>query len=145
MDCPKCRVPMMVVEFEGVELDYCVRCDGTWFDRDELELLLGGLGPEALHLLPSEVGALPEAATPEARRPCPVCRKKMRKVLVGTKGDVLIDACARGDGLWFDSAEVAQLTEEIAESVPAVPGRAIHFMGRVFQAGTAPDRKEETP
>ena len=34
MDCPKCRAPMIVFEHEGIELDYCVECSGTWFDGD---------------------------------------------------------------------------------------------------------------
>jgi len=144
MDCPKCKVPMIVVEHDAVELDHCTQCLGTWFDRDELVLLLEGMGPGARHALPEEIGSMPEARTSEARRRCPICRKKMRKVRLGGEGGVLIDACPRGDGLWFDDAEVAQLAEQIAKRVPEAPGKAVHFMGRVFRGGRRPEQGEET-
>ncbi len=134
MDCPKCKVPMIVVEYEGVELDHCVECNGTWFDRDELELLFEDFGPEALGLLPRDMESLPEASTDEAKRRCPLCRKKMRKVRIEVGKGVLIDVCPRGQGLWFDEAEVAELAGGLAKAAPGVPGKAVEFMGRVFGA-----------
>ena len=145
MNCPKCkRTPMMVVEHEGVELDHCAECGGTWFDRDELGLLMEGMGPGARAALPEELASLPGAETKEALRRCPICRKKMRKIRLGGEGGVLIDACPRGDGLWFDEAEVWELAEQIADNLPEAPGRAVKFMGRVLGAPKEPDRKEGT-
>jgi Zn-finger nucleic acid-binding protein len=145
MDCPKCKgTPMMVVEHDGVELDHCAACGGTWFDRDELGLLLEGMGPEARAALPDELASLPEAETGETRRRCPTCRRKMRKIRLGGKGGVLIDACPRDDGLWFDEAEVWELAEQIAENLPEAQGRAVKFMGRVLGAPKGPDREEGT-
>ena len=40
MKCPVCRIDMIVVEHKKIELDYCVKCSGVWFDSGELELLL---------------------------------------------------------------------------------------------------------
>jgi len=144
MDCPKCKAPMMIVEYEGVELDYCAACEGVWFDRDELEQLFEGLGPEAGQMLPRDMAQLPEAQTQEKKRRCPVCRKRMRKALIGPRGDVLIDTCPSGDGLWFDSNEVAELAEEVTQALPAAAGRAISFMGRVFRGpqGHTSDSRE---
>jgi Zn-finger nucleic acid-binding protein len=124
---------MIVMEYEGVELDHCVECGGTWFDKDELELLFEGLGEDVRKLLPTEAEKLPEAPTHEKRRRCPLCRKKMQKVLIGPKSDILIDVCPRGEGLWFDDTEVAALADEVLGSIPGVPGQAIDFMGRVFR------------
>ncbi len=41
--CPKCRGPMIIVEYEGAEID----CGGTWLDADELTWLakLSGARP----------------------------------------------------------------------------------------------------
>ena len=47
MDCPSCSEPLIVVEREGIELDYCPKCKGLWFDADELELLNEALGLDA--------------------------------------------------------------------------------------------------
>ncbi|MES0279143.1 MAG: zf-TFIIB domain-containing protein, partial [Dehalococcoidales bacterium] len=32
MICPICKVEMAVVEQDKIELDYCARCRGVWFD-----------------------------------------------------------------------------------------------------------------
>ena len=37
---------------------------------------------------------------------CPICSKKMDKVLVGGNKEVLIDRCPNTDGLWFDKGEL---------------------------------------
>ena len=43
----------------------------------------------------------------EAKRKCPICDKKMQKVIVGdSESALLIDKCPRGDGLWFDKGEL---------------------------------------
>ena len=39
MKCPIDKSDMIVVEHEKIELDYCLRCSGVWFDSGELELL----------------------------------------------------------------------------------------------------------
>src|SRR5687767_10464212 len=36
MPCPVCRVPLVMSERHGVEIDYCPQCRGVWLDRGEL-------------------------------------------------------------------------------------------------------------
>ena len=48
MKCPKCGADMTEVELEGIMVDKCVGCEGLFFDRGELELMLvnkKALGP----------------------------------------------------------------------------------------------------
>lgn len=40
MHCPKCGNEMIVIEYEGIELDKCSDCGGIYFDNGELEELL---------------------------------------------------------------------------------------------------------
>jgi Zn-finger nucleic acid-binding protein len=134
---------MIVVEYEGVELDHCVQCGGTWFDRDELELLFKGMGEDVRKLLPAQAEKLPEAATREKKRRCPICSKKMNKILIGPRKDILIDVCPRGEGLWFDDTEVAALADEVLGAIPGVPGQAIDFIGRVFRQKMPPAKEEQ--
>ena len=37
--CPVCREPMVALQLEGVEIDHCLACRGTWLDAGELEQL----------------------------------------------------------------------------------------------------------
>ena len=137
MKCPACKSPMIVVEHEQIELDYCVNCSGVWFDAGELELLLETMQLEGTILSLDSVLTTPEAASSEKKRKCPICGRKMKKATVGHGPEVLIDACDRGDGLWFDKGEVGQLITQLPDMNPEgadSQGRVINFLGEVFQA-----------
>lgn len=40
MPCPVCKVPLVMSERQGVEIDYCPQCRGVWLDRGELDNIL---------------------------------------------------------------------------------------------------------
>jgi len=94
---------MITLELADVEIDHCVWCGGIWLDNGELELFLDG--PEqAERLLRS---FRPDDATTEQPRTCPICDKRMFKILVGQEDPpVRIDRCRRNHGLWFDRGEL---------------------------------------
>jgi Zn-finger nucleic acid-binding protein len=128
---------MIVVEHEQIELDYCVDCSGVWFDAGELELLLETMQLEDTILSLDSVLTTPEAGSSEKKRKCPICGQKMKKATVGHQPEVLIDACAQGDGLWFDKGEVGQLIAQLPDKASGETdsqGRVITFLGDVFMA-----------
>ncbi len=99
---------MITLELEDVEIDYCTSCSGIWLDAGELELLLGE-PRKAAELLGSFE---PDAKCAEHARKCPICDKKMQKIVVGSSmPPLLIDKCHRGDGLWFDRGELNDIFE----------------------------------
>ena len=108
MDCPVCKKsPMITLELDEVEVDYCLECEGIWLDSGELEALFDDDG-QAKKLLDSFLVA---AGHSEKVHKCPICLKKMQKVSVGE--DLLIDSCKKnGHGLWFDSGELADVLEK---------------------------------
>ena len=103
MDCPVCKNAMIALELQEVEVDYCTGCDGIWLDAGELELLLGN-AQNAKQLLNS---FKIDSHSTEKPRKCPICLKKMQKILVGPDSATqLIDKCGKGHGLWFDKGEL---------------------------------------
>ncbi|MHC4579824.1 MAG: zf-TFIIB domain-containing protein [Planctomycetota bacterium] len=103
MDCPVCKNAMITLELEDVEIDHCLDCGGIWLDAGELELLLDE--PEKARVLLGSFRV--DSRSQEAKRKCPICDKKMQKVIVGdSQPSLLIDKCRRGDGLWFDEGEL---------------------------------------
>ncbi len=46
MPCPTCRVPLVMSERQGVEIDYCPQCRGVWLDRGELDKIIERSGRE---------------------------------------------------------------------------------------------------
>jgi hypothetical protein len=94
---------MITLELADIEIDHCVRCGGIWLDGGELELLMEDAA-KASQLLES---FCEEPAATEQPRRCPICDKKMSKIIVGRSEPILlIDKCRRGDGLWFDRGEL---------------------------------------
>lgn len=103
MDCPACKNAMITLELADVEIDHCTTCGGIWLDAGELELLMGNseTARQLLNSFQIKTGAA------ELPRICPICDKKMQKILVGdSNGKLLLDKCGRGHGLWFDKAEL---------------------------------------
>ncbi len=45
--CPVCQEAMVTFEMDGVEIDRCVACGGTWLDLGELALMLEAGGSSA--------------------------------------------------------------------------------------------------
>ena len=40
MPCPVCRVPLVMSDRQGIEIDYCPQCRGVWLDRGELDKII---------------------------------------------------------------------------------------------------------
>jgi Zn-finger nucleic acid-binding protein len=138
MICPACKSDMIVVEHSKIELDYCTNCYGVWFDSGELELLLESVGLESPAPLLSSLASSTEAKSAEKKRKCPICVKKMKKVLVGQEPEILLDICQQGDGLWFDGGELAQLVGQLAGKTgkKTTPQQKVFtFLQEVFKTG----------
>ena len=110
MDCPVCKESAMVtLELNEVEIDYCMQCEGIWLDAGELEMLLGEQ-EKAQELINS---FRVDSDNPEDLRKCPICYKKMQKIVIDSDGPkLLIDRCGKGDGLWFDKGELHDIVEK---------------------------------
>ena len=130
MDCPACKIPMLVLEYAAIELDTCPGCRGTWFDAKEMGLLMEKLGiPGREHNL--EEHLIPETAPGEAPRRCPLCRRRMDKARFGDSRP-LIDACPRGEGIWFDRGERAQALLGAADVAQDPSRRILAFVREMF-------------
>lgn len=110
MDCPVCKQSAMVtLELNEVEIDYCMQCEGIWLDAGELEILLGE--PKKAQELINSFKI--DSDNAENVRKCPICYKKMQKIVVGSaEPKLLIDRCRKGDGLWFDKGELRDIVEK---------------------------------
>jgi Zn-finger nucleic acid-binding protein len=137
MICPVCKSHMIVIEYRNIELDYCDSCKGVWFDSGELELLLKSHDLEEPKTFFDGVLNSQEAPSPEKKRNCPVCGRKMKKTAIGGQPELLIDICRDKHGLWFDGGEVTQLIRRLAEEHPPKrdsKGQVISFLEEVFGA-----------
>ncbi len=37
MNCPKCGMRLIEIDYRGIEIDKCSNCDGIWLDAGEME------------------------------------------------------------------------------------------------------------
>jgi len=95
---------MVAFELEGIEIDHCVGCGGTWLDAGELESI-----SEAAGIATGELEQALELTGRGKRTKlrCPRCPSKLREIHVGSDRPVLLDRCPSGHGLWFDRGEMA--------------------------------------
>jgi Zn-finger nucleic acid-binding protein len=101
---------MIVVEFQGVEVDHCLDCRGTWFDAGELELIVELAGCERSGL--EEALATGGRQTAGQRR-CPRCRARMHAWRTG-EPPIELDRCPDGEGIWLDAGELAAVVRAYA-------------------------------
>ena len=112
MNCPVCNEPMIVLELDEVEIDHCISCGGIWLDSGELELLLGDSRHKDRLLASFEL----DLTSKEKARKCPICLKRMQKVLSSGKDSVRIDRCKKNHGLWFDVGELESILASADDS-----------------------------
>lgn len=123
-----------MVEYKGIELDYCTECQGVWFDSGELGLLIRSLGLDSRASPLEDMLDQPEPEYREKRHRCPLCRKKMRKSALSSQPEIIIDACPRGDGLWFDGGELARMLKKLAPQPEAsIRQQIANFLHDTFQ------------
>ncbi len=90
---------------EGIELDICYSCGGTWYDRGELEQHLAKAAEQ-----PDEAGA--DSGTPPADwqrtetiyLKCPKCDRPMNRVNFGRRSGIIVDMCGP-HGVFLDAGE----------------------------------------
>lgn len=134
MDCPACAQPLVVVEREGIELDWCLSCRGLWFDEGELEILADKAGRR---LEAEDIGVRSGAGRSETARICPRCGKRMEKAVVVGLEPVLVDRCPE-HGIWLDRGELGRILGQLAEADGRDEAVVMRFLGETFGAAAAP-------
>lgn len=110
--CPKCRTAMIIVEFQGVEVDCCTQCGGSWLDAGELAWIAMAAGVPAGHIS-SALGNVQASGKTNWR--CPRCNKRLEAVNLEGPPPVELDRCPRGDGLWFDAGEIPAVVRAFSD------------------------------
>ena len=129
MKCPVDDTPLMVVERNDIELDYCPQCKGIWFDAEELDLLAETLNKD---IEIPDIRELPRSTVSEAARKSPRSGKKMDKVNIGDEQQpIVIDRDPHGFGLWFDQGELGDLIRRSAGERGS--GEIVKFIGETFK------------
>ena len=128
MKCPICKTDLLVVEREGIEVDWCLDCGGLWFDEGELELL----GEKAGRSIAPQILGGPNNLSAKGRRRCPRCPKRMESLQLelGPGDQIIIDRCLQ-HGLWLDRGELGQLMRATQPSGGSETELVLEFLGEL--------------
>lgn len=105
MHCPRCTFPIDAVLSQGVEIDRCRRCLGTFFDAGEAP---GALGEGARFDTWRELWSAHEARPSTLQCPKDATRMVAHSVPM-SDASVLVDVCPHCQGMWLDRDEGRQL------------------------------------
>ena len=122
MNCPACKNPMVILELNQVEIDYCTECKGIWLDNGELDLIFSSSDRKEISKSFSIKNDFDEL-----KRRCPNCKKKMDKVEFESTG-IIIDKCTDDHGIWFDSGEL----KSILKTAEKQNSRIIQMLKEMF-------------
>jgi len=114
MNCPVCRVKMMVEDYEGITIDVCPKCQGVWLDDRELKEIVKRRGkrpsPEQIDEVKSKSG-LTRIPQEELKRRiiCPKCGCRMKPINYSYCSGIIINKCPINDGVWLDQSEIEKV------------------------------------
>jgi hypothetical protein len=134
--CPHCGEALIVLELEGVEVDFCPSCKGTWLDAGELELLCESDGGDSDAVHEQLFAAQRER---KSNRRCPRCNWNMDGIQLG---GVELERCRNHHGIWFDRGEMERVIASFSNHEKEM-GRIARFFADVYQNELKPEAKGE--
>jgi Zn-finger nucleic acid-binding protein len=117
MYCPKCHdVELKAAELQGVRIDTCPVCGGSWFDRNELRQARNKADSDLAWM---EINLWKETEGFHVTREsvqCPSCGERMASVGYADTG-VQIDYCMECGGIWLDKGEFSGIVNVLENNI----------------------------
>ena len=113
MNCPKCNTALRSSIYEGVEIDKCDHCNGTWLDDGEIVKIVETKEETFDPKLVRETLALAFSGVPTEEQQtivqCPKCQAGMVPINYDYSSGIILDRCPQGHGLWLDGGELEKV------------------------------------
>lgn len=112
-NCPACKDPLGSETYEGVQIDRCPTCSGTWCDAGELDTIIERKDEtiNARLIVKFKVMRDWKAAAGEkaSDRVCPRCDGKMTSINYKQVPGLVIERCDATCGVWLDKGELEKI------------------------------------
>ena len=135
MKCPGCKQATKQELYEGVLIDHCHHCGGTWLDHGEVEKIAHNHATNFEEDIKAK--ALGKKGTDHRGQQmvhCPKCNMQMQTHQYLFNSGVYIDQCPNKHGFYFDNGELEKLQIVVEE---ALLQRGLHST----QKGNTPPSK----
>jgi uncharacterized protein len=108
MNCPNDNEKLEKVLFHDVEVDYCPKCLGIWFDKDELRMAKDNKD-EQLNWVDVDLWRdKAKFQISQVNKQCPIDRTGLREVRYDDS-KTKVDFCKMCGGVWLDRGEFKQI------------------------------------
>ena len=97
--CPECNEYFNILHINNAEIDCCKKCEGLWFDPNELQIVMktaDDITKDFLH-------------AGKSKYECPICQTIMRKRSFLFPERLVVDICPEGHGVYFEKGELEQI------------------------------------
>ncbi|OGZ79237.1 MAG: hypothetical protein A2528_00830 [Candidatus Staskawiczbacteria bacterium RIFOXYD2_FULL_37_9] len=108
MECPRDNEKLEKVLFHNVEVDYCSKCLGVWFNKDELRLAKDDKDKDLNWLDVDLWRDKPKFKALKISKFCPVCRVGLLEINYD-ESKTKVDFCKKCQGVWLDRGEFKQI------------------------------------
>ncbi len=110
MICPSCKTDLEKAIMANVEIDYCPRCLGIWFEENELNIAKDAKDIDLRWLDIDLWQDKKRFEISKKTRQCPVCRLPLYEVKYGGS-NVAVDVCSLCKGVWLDRGEFKNIID----------------------------------
>lgn len=117
MNCPKCDGKLEPKTFKKVNINECNKCEGLWFDHDELKRAKDSTDPDLAWIdfdIFEQKGA--KYTKHESHRHCPKDETRLER-LIYSNSKVAIDVCPLCHGIFLDSNEFDKIINYLENEV----------------------------
>jgi Zn-finger nucleic acid-binding protein len=108
--CPACKIKMDNAIFHNIEADYCPKCFGLWFEKDELRQAKDDADKDLNWLDVDLWQNMENFIISRGKKICPSCRFPLYEVEYG-KSDIAVDVCNICNGIWLDRGEFKKIMD----------------------------------
>ncbi|MBZ5637310.1 MAG: zf-TFIIB domain-containing protein [Acidobacteriia bacterium] len=121
-DCPSCRIPLTETSLGSVRIDECPKCNGIWFQDEELRLAKDKEDHDLIWL-DFEIWRHADRFRVGTRKlECPDCHSSLVQVHYGDT-PITADYCTLCRGVWLDKGEFEKIIRALEEEINSMSAR----------------------
>lgn len=151
MKCPRCKLDLKEINYEGIKIDTCEKCEGEWLDHGEITHIREVEDKVFSQEEKAKVQGIHRPVVTKNEQPqfplmCPHCNTPLSTFNYAYSTGVIIDRCNNCQGAWFDKDEIEHIqiiAEEHKKSLPELEAKFAPVLARVKEE--TQQRIEENP
>ena len=114
MNCPLCKTELKKAIFYQTEVDYCPKCLGLWFEKDELRQAKDEKDKDLNWLDINLWEDKTKFRISQDKKICPQCGVHLYETGYGDSG-IKVDLCNLCQGIWLDRGEFKKIIDYLKE------------------------------